>query len=88
MRLVPVRLGDVSPRVRRAAAAREANRDPSIAVDLIAAAFQPSSTTYWVSADAFRALSAGGGIVRSGAETGVSRTTATLPTDPGFREAA
>lgn len=88
MRLVPVRLGDVSPRVRVAAASREANRDPGLAAGLLLAAIDPSPTTYWVSEDAFRALSAGGGIVRSASGNGVSVARDTLPTDPEVRRVA
>jgi hypothetical protein len=89
VRLVPVTLADIAPHVRRAAASRELRRTGcgEAGIALMTAALLPSTTTYWVSQEAFDALSAGGGIVRDATRTGVPVAEATLPTDPGKQEA-
>lgn len=52
MPFIPVRLCDVHPHVLAAAARRIARQEPDKAIDVLAAAASPSSTTYWLPATA------------------------------------
>jgi hypothetical protein len=87
----PVRLSDISPKVRLAAARRLARGgDPDAAGLLTAAMFPRAGVSGFLEDDAGLEFvtSAGAGIVGGGAESGLSRTEATLPTDPEFGVAA
>ena len=93
--MIPVRLCDIDPTVRLAAARRLARTeaDPGKLLDLLQAAARPSSETYWISDDAAQGLpylmtAAQGGTIGHAAGNGCSRHAGTLPTDPGFLEAA
>lgn len=55
-RPLPVRLTQVKPEVRWSAARKIAAREPAWAVAVLAAALNPSNTTYYIAAEAWMDL--------------------------------